>query len=247
MRALAIGLATAPLAFGAAAAQNVDVLVEDRIALEDWSYADLYAGKSWRAQQLLGAPVTGRDDTDEAIGEVANILVDGNGYVEAVLADVGGIVDVGETRLRVPWDALTVDFGGERPSVAIPVVEDSIERFNLFAGTDGELQLVEPDAPELQRTWRVTELIDDYVVLADGGRYGWVDDVVVGGDGLVQAVIVPAVGGPGPAHPYAYPFYGYEQGYRPGRNYYAVPYDADEVTRLEPVELDKIVPSDAAG
>lgn len=247
MRALAIGLATTPLTLAAAGAQNVDVLVEDRIALEDWSYADLYAGKSWRAQQLLGAPVRARDGTDDAIGEVANILVDGNGYVEAVLADVGGILDLGETRLRVPWEALTVDFGGETPSVAIPVVEESVERFDLFSGTDGELQLVEPDAPEWQRTWRVTELIDDYVVLADGNRYGWVDDVVVGGDGLVQAVIVGAVGGPGPAHPYAYPFFGYEQGYRAGRNYYALPYDAAEVTRLEPVDVEKIVPGDAAG
>ncbi len=218
-------------------AEEVDVVAEDVVELNEWGYEGLYED-SWTAGQVLDAPVYG--PTGEEIGEVENIVVGTGGFVEALIAEVGGFWDIGDTHVRVPWSEVEVEAAaaGDEPRVQIPVTEATVEDYDLYGGVAGEFRVVDDDAPYTPRAWRASELIDDYVTLEGGARYGWVEDLVFDDTGRLEAVVVDATYGPAYG-PYAYPFYGYGYGFDPGYDYYALPYGADEVAGLAPFEYEE--------
>ncbi|WP_336489903.1 PRC-barrel domain-containing protein [Methylobacterium nigriterrae] len=68
-----------------------------------------------RGSKLIGLPVIGQDHVK--IGSIEDLLVDGEGRIQAVLIGVGGFLGVGEKRVAVPYDELALNTGGEaRPS-----------------------------------------------------------------------------------------------------------------------------------
>lgn len=219
---------------------KVDVVHQGVIGLDEWSYGKLYDDGNWTAEQLLDAPVYGPAGDD--IGEVENVLVGTDGTIDAIIAEVGGFWDIGDTHARVPWSEVEVTWeeaGGE-PRVEIPVTEETVEDYDLYGGVGGEFRVVDDDEPFTPRSWRVTELINDYVTLEGGARYGWVEDLLFDQGGRLQAVVVDAAYGPAYG-PYAYPFYGYGYGFYPGYDYYGMPYTGEEIAGagLEPFDYDR--------
>jgi len=213
--AITLTLAAAPLGAASAASDKIDITT--------WDQAKLYEG--WTAEQLFDTEVRGASQED--IGEIENIVVNADGQATKVIIEAGGVFDIGDTHFAVPWDQ--VEFGPDLDWVQVPVDEDTVDEFSLF---DDDEVTTGP------RAWKASELINDYVTLQGGERYGMVDDLVFSQDGQLEAVIVyPDVGyGVGVGRPYAYPFYGYERGFEPGAGTYDLPYAANEINELGPFD-----------
>ena len=215
---------------------QVDVVPGYAVGLDQWGYEGLYEEGAWTAEQLLDAEVYG--PTGDEIGEVENIVVGTDGAVDALIAEVGGFWDIGDTHVRVPWSEIDVSFENGEANVQVPVTEETVEDYDLFGGIGGEFRVVDDDEPFTPRGWRVTELINDYVTLEGGVRYGWVEDLVFDEAGRLEAVVVDAAYGV--YGPYAYPYYGYGYGFRPGYPYYELPYGEAEVAELEPFDYEQL-------
>lgn len=215
--AIGIALAAAPL--GAAIAAG------DKIAITSWDQAELYDG--WTAEQLFDTEVRGASDED--LGEIENLVVNADGKVTKIIVEAGGLFDIGDTHLAVPWEE--VEFGPDMEWVKVPVDEDSIENFSLF---DDEEVKTGP------RAWRASELINDYVTLSDGVRYGIVQDIVFSKEGDVEAVVVYPDVAYGVGRPYAYPYYGYDREFDPGAESYDLPYTMSEIEELGPFDYSKL-------
>ena len=89
-----------------------------------------------RLADLVGAGVTGADGDD--VGEVDDIVISmaGANRLRAVL-QVGGIVGVGEKRVAVPFNELTVERSGDgEPMLRVAMDVDSLERLPEFEYED---------------------------------------------------------------------------------------------------------------
>lgn len=85
-----------------------------------------------RLADLVGAKVTGADGAD--IGEVGDIVIAmaGANRLRAVL-QVGGIAGLGEKRVAVPFNELTVERSGDgSPTVRVAMDQDALERLPEF-------------------------------------------------------------------------------------------------------------------
>ncbi len=212
------------------------------VALTEWRYDELYQ-QGWRGEQLLDAEVYG--PTGEEIGDVENVILDGEGRIVSIIAEIGGFWDIGDTHINVPWNQVEVAPNFER--VTIPVTEENVEEFGLFGENNlltrrqaGQLAEVDDDLATAGRTWKLSELVDDYVTLRGGIGYGYVEDAIFGQDGRLQAVLVNRDVAYGVGGPYAYPFYGYGRGFDPGLDYYEMPYGEGEVADMEPFEYERM-------
>lgn len=211
--------------------QQVDQQQDDKteiIALPAWrsNYNELYAGMS--VEELLGADVHGT--TGEDIGEVENLVIGKDGEVLSVIAEVGGFLELGDKHISIPWDRVTVGVDGD--DLSIPLTQDTLEEFSLFADPRVTAQEARTTIQEVEgddagvvttgpRAWRATELIGDHARLRDKDgfvNYGYVHDLIIR-DGKVAAVVVSpdVTWGPGL---YAYPYYGYWSGWHPAFPYY---------------------------
>lgn len=220
--AITLALALAAGTADEAAGQGSD----DEIDLATWRQADLYDG--WTAQQFSDATVYG--EQGRPIGEIENLIVGADGKLEQIIVETGGLLDIGDTHIAVPWSE--VDLGPDLEWINVPVSDENVEEFSLFDEGEGEVETGE-------RAWRATELINDYVSLEDNRRYGMVQDLIFSEDGEVEAILVyPDVtfgeGGPAP-----YPFYGYDDGFDPGSDTYELPYTADEIQKLGPFDMSR--------
>ncbi|MBP0438339.1 PRC-barrel domain-containing protein [Tianweitania sediminis] len=189
------------------------------------------------------------DTTGEEIGEVENVLFGADGKVLSVIAEVGGLWDIGDTHVNVPWEEVDVDPVAER--VVLPLTEEILEDYTLFknevvtaSAAATAVQEVSGDGAGLvetaPRVWQARELMDDYARLRDGDtfvNYGYVDDLIIQ-NGQVSAVIVRPDVGFGARGSYAYPFYGYNYGWRPGATTYDLPYTRADVAGLQPYDDD---------
>lgn len=222
---LALGLATAVLHLGPAAAQPVVV------DLKEWDQADLRRG--WSAEALLEHDVYGPDGNE--IGEVEDILIGSDDEVRAIIVETDAFLDIGDVHAQVAWDKVSP--GPEPNSVSVPVSEETLEEFR-----------VNYDDRIVPRAWRVNELIGDPVALEDQRGYGIVDDVVFGENGKVKGIIVDANYRSGyGVGPYAYPYYGRRRGWEPGLGYYDLPYTRKEVTGYAPYEYEPKGPFAGSG
>lgn len=221
-RPLMLSAATAALVVAASSASPT--MAADVVDLSAWDAKELHDG--WRASRMTDTPVYGKDGED--IGEVANIFVGADDRIQSIVVEAGGFLDIGDTHFRVPWDQ--VDLTPDAEGVQVPVNEDNVEDFDLFSE--------EPDVGP--RTWRVTEVIGDYVRMADGSNYGIVHDLVFSNEGHLESVVVNPAVGYGVGGYYAYPWYGYDYGFDPGADVYEVPYARDDIAELEPFDYDMI-------
>lgn len=59
----------------------------------------------YSAEDLIGVDV--QDANGETVGEIADLLIDGNENADRVLVDVGGFLGIGEKRVALPISDLT--------------------------------------------------------------------------------------------------------------------------------------------
>lgn len=139
------------------------------ITLREWNTSAM-AGSGWSARSFFDTSVRG--PSGEEIGDVEDLIVGANGELLALVAEVGGFWDIGDTHVSIPWDAVTIRQNG---SVVIPVTEDNVDNYGFFGAvpTRGQLagQVVSglADQPLGARAWRVSELIGDLARVRSGG------------------------------------------------------------------------------
>lgn len=209
------------------------------IALPEWSDEALYTD-GWSAETLIDeAEVMGSEG--EEIGDIENILVSEEGKILAVIVEMGGFLDLGDTHIMVPWDQ--VEVAPDLESLTVPVDQENAEEFSMYGSTSlirkadtDDKRVIFEDIDTGPRIWQATELIDDYVTLDGGIGYGYVDDLIFNDAGELDAVIVSTDFGYGQPGLYAYPFYGYGHGFAPGAPNYALPYTADQVADAPPYD-----------
>jgi sporulation protein YlmC with PRC-barrel domain len=201
-----------------------------KIDLVTWSQRDFY-NNGWTAQQLFDKDVYG-ENGDQA-GDVDNLLIGANGQIQSVIVDSGGFLGIGDTDYAVPWNK--VKFSDHMQRLTVPVTSDNISKFSVF----------HPDQQNGnqrngKREFRATELMGDYVSLKDVPGYGIVRDLVFNDNAKLQAVVISPDVANGVGGPYAYPYYGYGYGWRPGANYYNLPYSQNEISKLGPFDYNKL-------
>jgi sporulation protein YlmC with PRC-barrel domain len=230
---------------GAAGVQTQDadtaVAANNIVELNTWAYEPLYAdGVS--VDRLIGQDVLG--PTGDDIGQVENVLLSPAGKAVALVAEVGGLWELGDTHVSIPWETVNVTADG----VIVPVTEETVDDYSLFQDNylmlqDAKSQIQEVDGDgwgEIvtgPRLWRATELIGDYARLLDGDvftEYGLIDDIILRDGNIVAAVVSPDLAG----RYYAYPYYG--SGWAAGSPYLDLPYNAAEADTLEPFEYDQL-------
>lgn len=248
MKRKALG-AIAGMAFSAVPAAAQDVVDAGTIVLDNWNYDALYSSDTWSIDDFFGRDVIGSDGTQ--IGDVEDVVLNDEGDVVALIAEVGGFWDIGDTHVSVPWEMVERDAGG---SVAIPVTEDNVSEYDLFESSplQGDSVLAEEivegvDDKELgMELWRASDLIGDYVrVQGDGTdwvNFGYVSDVLID-DGSIAATLVSTTARYGMGT-YAYPYprgssaaYG---GWTPNATIQDLPILVGDATTLPQFEMDRM-------
>lgn len=195
---------------------------DDKIDLTTWDPSLIHRG--WRATEFFDTKVYGQGG--DQVGTVENIYVTMDGRVSKVIVESGGLLDIGDVHLAVPWDDLKMWPGED--GILAPIDNDNVPEFSLFR-----------DDPEPGvATWRATDLIGDLVYLADGDQYGMVEDLIIDGEGKLEAVVVSPDIGFADRERKAYPWYG--PGYDPALHQYQLPYDLREIELLGPFDYDTV-------
>lgn len=206
-------------------------------AISEWNYETLYDEGGMTAENLMDTEVFGPDG--EEIGSVENILISDR-EVTAIIAQVGGLWDIGDTHVLVPWDEVNVGPDG----VTIPITEENAEDYGLFEEdyiTQDDLSYisqVDDDVTAGARVWKITDLLNDYASVGEGKGYGYVDNVLFEEGGKIQAVVINADSAYG-GDEYAYPFYGYDEGWDPGYSVYTLPYDEVDLEHMTAFDYDE--------
>jgi hypothetical protein len=103
--AIALGLpATAMAQAGMTTSQPLRQA--EKIPVSEWSYDDLYA-QGWRSDQIWNSEVHGPGG--EEIGDIENIIIGKDGRILSIIAEVGGLWDIGDiprTPRRRRWPAM---------------------------------------------------------------------------------------------------------------------------------------------
>lgn len=228
-------LVVAVLLPGCAGTPGEDVELPENVAtVEAVSYDDLYEEGGIQATSLLNANV--RDEQGSEIGHVENLILSDDEGIVAVIAEIGGFLDIGDTHIAVPWEQVTLT----HEDIRIPVTENNLADYRLSGNRsavgrealDRTLRLQE-GASTGPETWKVTDLLGDYVTFEDQQERGYVDNLLFSEAGEIQAVVIESGGAP-----YAYPFHGFpHHGYHgPHYNYgpYSVPYRAGHLYHRGP-------------
>lgn len=207
--------------------------------LSDWNYDEIYEKGGIRADSLMDAEVFG--DNEDEIGSVENVLITQDNKIAAIIAQVGGLWDIGDTHVLVPWEDVEIHEDG----VKVPVTEDNADDYGLFASDEyiteqdlSQTQQVDDDIEAGAGVWKLTDLLNDYATVGEGAGYGYINNILFSREGEVQAVIVQSDSAYG-AGSYAYPFYGYGYGWTPGNTAYYLQYGEDEVGDVEPFDYER--------
>src|SRR5680860_181359 len=173
---------------------NQDNTAQDRVQIVpagSWNYDRIY-GSGWSYDRLIDeAEVIGPEGDD--IGDVENLIIGRDGKVKAVIAEIGGFLDIGDTHVAVPWDRLYIS--PDLEEVEIPVTEDEIENYSVFKEeylTRGMAEDVEVVSSELEtgpNIVKASRLMNEDSYFSDGKGYGTITDLIFVGDQL-HAVVV---------------------------------------------------------
>lgn len=209
------------------------------VPLHGWSYDELYAD-AWSTDRMLDEfEVYG--EAGEEIGSIENLILGNDGEVLAIIAEVGGFWDIGDTHVSVPFDQVELT----RDEARIPITEDNVDEYSIFgdAGfyyeeTAENVNVVDDDLETPSGVLKATDLIGDYAYLSDNVRYGYISDLLIR-DGRVASVVVNAAGYGTPGY-YAYPYT--DSGWGRGVNgwRYDMPYAEGEVSGLDTFDYDRM-------
>ncbi|MGX9962139.1 PRC-barrel domain-containing protein [Roseomonas sp. F4] len=81
-----------------------------------------------RVSNVVGTNVIGSEGRD--VGEIENLLIDGNGQVRAAVIEWGGFFGIGARRAVVPMEQLTL--GGEDDRVRMSLTREELERLPRY-------------------------------------------------------------------------------------------------------------------
>lgn len=209
-------------------------------AISQWNYDDIYQSGGIEADRLMDAEVFGPEGKE--IGSIENVLLNEKNQIVAIIAQVGGLWDIGDTHIAVPWEEVELTEDG----FEIPVTEDNVDEYGLFAEGSyitlhdvDEASQVDDELATGPRVWKLTDLLDDYATINGGIGYGYVENALFSEQGALQAVVVDPSGAGYGVGPYAYPFYGYGYGWEPGLSAYDIPYTGEEVADMEPFDYEQ--------
>ncbi|MCO6187775.1 PRC-barrel domain-containing protein [Rhizobium sp. L1K21] len=238
-----------------------EVRVGNVISLRDWDTDSLY-GSTWSAEALFDRNVY--SPGGEEIGDVEDLIVGSDGTLLALVAEVGGFWDIGDTHVSIPWNQVSFRDDG---SLTVPVTEENADDFSII-NTPSKQQLSGGIVSNLDdrdiglRAWRASELIGDRARVHAGTDqvgdqtsagsdttmnsqsanyrdFGYVQDLLFD-EGKIAAAVVEVAPGYGVRGRFAYPYYGYEYGWTPGSQYYDLPYTGDEAATVEPLNQDRL-------
>jgi hypothetical protein len=179
----------------------------------------------------------------EDIGSIENIIVSQRGRILGIIAQVGGIWDIGDTHVFVPWNQVQVSPTLDR--VVLPITEDNVDEYDyspnevLTHFNANRTQVVDDDLATGPVIWKATDLIDDYAYLNNRRAYGYINDLIFSGDGMLQAVVVNAGSAYGGGYR-AFPFAGSAGGWNPGASDYDLGYGDNEITNLERFDYNRL-------
>lgn len=217
--------------------------------LQSWTYDALYEAGSWTVEELFDRPVAGT--TGDEIGDVEDLVFNLRGEVVALVAEVGGFWDIGDTHVSVPWENVSMPTDGP---VEIPVTEDTLDQYSVFdysglPGTKMGDDIVSDIAnQDLFGVWRASDLIGDYVRIQDDDRawfnYGYVSDLVVRDAQIISTVVATdqSLGG----EDYAYPLFdrptppGTSRGLPWSSQVYDIPVLQGDASALPSFEADRV-------
>lgn len=242
MRNMILTTSVLALAAGYSLTQQAaaQVLGEGEItALETWSYDPLYAEGLSIDRMMDDFDVHG--EAGDEIGSIENVIIDDEAQVLAIIAQVGGVWDIGDTHISVPWDQVEIEDG----SVTVPLTEDNIDDYSIFGEygfffdeTASDITEVDDDLETGTGIFKATDLIGDYAYLTGDTRYGYVHDLLIQ-NGEVTTVVVNADAYGTPGY-YAYPYSGYGYGWGANSWRYDMPYGADDVTVIDTFDYSQM-------
>lgn len=167
---------------------------EQIVSLNDWAYDDIYAGGMSAEEFIDEYEVYGA--TGEDIGDVEDVIIGADGRVLAVVAEIGGFIDIGDTHVSVPWSEVEMVAGEQ--AITIPITEENVETYGVYgegyAFGDGAMDVTGSvagqeivaglDDQELgPRAYRVSELIGDYVRIRDDAQQAGADETTAAAPG----------------------------------------------------------------
>lgn len=231
-----LALAIAGLLFASSGVQAQETKQADAAKLAEWEQSAVHDIGGLRAEYLITEEVFG--PKGDEIGNVENAIIS-DGQIAALVVEVGGFWGIGDTHVVVPWNEVTLTADGFK----VPVSEDNYEEYQLF-GQDSfvtmtSLQQTHPVKDNLatgSQSWKLTALLDDYVVLNNGAGYGYLNDVVFSKDGEIKALIVDATVAEYGYGTFLFPFYGTRYGWQPYDNFYTLPYGPAAIGTLDPFD-----------
>lgn len=231
MKPLLATTAALALAAGGALAQEEG---SDPVAIGAWTYDQLYEIQGIRGERLLETQVRGADGAD--FGQVENLVI-ADERITAIIAEVDGFADIGDTHVIIPWDEVELGPDG----FETPLTRDTLEDYDLWADgtvmreTVDSIRRVDDGGVEYSNAaYRLTDLVNDYVT-AEGVGQGYVDDAIFARDGELRAVVWLAQGGY-----YALPFRGSDYGYRPATNEYELQTGVERISDLKPFRYENL-------
>lgn len=84
------------------------------------------AAGDWAAEELLDMNVIGKEGKE--IGSVENLLINEQGQIVAVIAQMGGVLDIGDTHVAVSWKEVSIKNG----KVRAPITKDNAADYSIF-------------------------------------------------------------------------------------------------------------------
>ena len=210
----------------------------DVIVLSDWTYEPLYES-GWSVEDMMDeTAVVG--PSGQEIGQVENLVFSDDGKIMAMIAQVGGVMDIGDTHVSIPWNEVELSQDMER--IEIPINEESADDYAIFGDRSALLKedadrivTVDEETQTGTKIFKATDLIGDYAYLTEDVQYGYVSDLVVQ-DGKVSAVVIDASRYARPGY-YAYP-YGATDGWRPSGLRFQLPYSEGEIASIDTFNYD---------
>jgi sporulation protein YlmC with PRC-barrel domain len=208
------------------------------VVLSDWAYEPLYES-GWSVEQMMDdAAVVG--PSGEEIGQVENLVISDGGQIMAMIAEVGGVLDMGDTHVSIPWDEVKVSKDMQR--IEIPINEQSADDYLIFGDRSPLLKeeadrivTVDEEGQTGTKIFKATDLIGDYAYLNEDVQYGYVNDLLVQ-KGKVSAVVIDASRYARPGY-YAFP-YRADGGWRPSSLRYQLPYVEGEIATIDTFDYD---------
>ncbi|WIJ24963.1 PRC-barrel domain-containing protein [Devosia sp. RR2S18] len=182
---LCCGLASSTLAAGLEPVV-VDTWDDEFCRDSGTSVADLIAGI------VVYGPVRGA----EPIGGTEDLILRSDGEVLALVAEIGGFLDIGDVHVSVPWDQVQFGEGWAR----VPIVEDTVGDYGLlednteFRAVAGNITAGVDDLSPGAGAWRASALIGDVVNTRDGVGFGRVQDLLISGDEAKAMIVAPNLG-----------------------------------------------------